>query len=289
MIRDGTCVAILICAACLLAFGQAAMADGALGSPCIVPESHETIQEALDDAALGNCEENLVTVLPGVYHESIRWPDVDGITLTGSSEGEAIIEPSIVEGSIITFAPGNVGVITERTMVRELTLQNGLYDAGGAVSCISANPKIARCRITECAAVTGGAIYCETASPLIDGCVIESNYAYQSGGGIYDTGGGARIANCLIRNNVAEELEGGGIFVYATLTGIRDCTITGNSALQGGGISALGASLTIEGCQITDNTAGSGGGIFMNDVTPVITNNVIARNDGGQTGGGIFF
>ena len=260
--------------------------------PCIVPETHRSIQDALDDAAVGNCEEDTVTVLPGNYYEYLLWPPVDGITLTGTPDGETILGSGPIEGTIITFGGATIVPITEATRVMGLTLQFGLANEGGGIRCIDASPTIESCRITRCWAMNGAAIYSEGGSPKITRCVIEENYAQESGGGIYALRGAATISDCTIRDNEAHESDGGGIWTQYSETRVKGCTISRNRAgFRGAGIFAEHASQTISGNTIRGNSGPSyyGGGIASRNCTPVITDNLILENDGGENGGGLFY
>lgn len=260
--------------------------------PCIVPDTHAYIQDALDDAALGHCEEDTVTVLPGDYHEYLVWPPVDGITLTGTPDGETILGAGPIEGTIITFDGTTIVPITEATRVSRLTIEFGLAGEGGGIRCIGASPTIEDCHITRCWAMNGAGIYSESGSPVITRCLIDDNYAQENGGGIYALSGSAKISDCTVTGNEAHELDGGGIWTQYSETVIKGCTIGRNRAgFRGAGVFAEHASQTIVANEIWGNSGPSyyGGGIASRNCTPIITDNVIYGNDGGDNGGGLFY
>jgi len=291
MKRESTIRIILLTTAFFLAAAPGAVADvEPVPRPCIVPETHAHIQEALDDAALGHCTDDLVTVRAGTYHELLLWPEVDGITLQGALEAEGtVFGPGLIEGSIITFGSMSGVAITEETVVRGIEFRNGFATSGGAIRATGASPTIDQCTFTECSAYNGGGIYSEAGSPVITDCVFEGNYGYESGGGIYALDGAARVSNCVLRNNVAEMYEGGGICVRNALAEIEGCTITANTSSLGGGIfvdSMLPA--TIVDNVISNNVASSGGGLTSFNSPIHLEGNQIFGNDGGDTGGALF-
>lgn len=286
-----TITAILFALTLVLPRGPAAMADTPV--PCIVPFSHPTIQSALDDAALGNCEDDLVTLLPGIYFENILWPGIDGITLRGypDSESETIINGGFVAAPVITF-DGTEDSITPATLVTSLAIRNGAAVSGGGIYCFGASPAIEACTITECLATYGGGIYAEAASPVVSGCTIEGNTAFVSGGGIYALSGRTSISQCSLVDNEAVEADGGGIWTQYSATVVNGCKINGNRAgFRGAGIFAEHSAPEITGNEITGNSGPSyyGGGIASRNCTPVIDDNVIHGNDGGGNGGGLFY
>ncbi len=85
--------------------------------------------------------------------------------------------------------------------------------------------------------------------------------------------------------------KGGIRCVYGSSPVIRDCTITGNSAMdswRGGGIYLEDSSPRILNCTITYNSAEpNGGGIHCNGASPQIVQCVIAHNTAQKYGGGI--
>jgi hypothetical protein len=119
------------------------------------------------------------------------------------------------------------------------------------------------------------------------------------GGGIFCQNGFPQVIGCTIRGNSAD--EGGGIYYLgdgSALSGIRHCTITGNSARWcGGGIYAISPGVVgeeglfpiIEDSAILGNSAGCGGAIFLAaDSCLALNHCTIAGNLGqGGCGGGV--
>lgn len=88
--------------------------------------------------------------------------------------------------------------------------------------------------------------------------------------------------------------NGAGIYILECSPTIRNCVITGNSALwSGGGITCYYGSPTIVNCTISDNIArdpsltASGGGIVAGAGNPTIINCIISNNTSRYGGGGL--
>ncbi|MHC4528674.1 MAG: BACON domain-containing protein, partial [Planctomycetota bacterium] len=120
---------------------------------------------------------------------------------------------------------------------------------------------------------------------VLDGFTITNGRTddFLYGGGIACmSDSGPTIRNCIITGNSA--VSGGGGICGGDAV-IKDCIIRNNSASSGGGIwSGLGT--RIVNCIIADNSGGDGGGICCwQDCDAVIENCVIKDNSGGRGGG----
>lgn len=113
------------------------------------------------------------------------------------------------------------------------------------------------------------------------------------GGGVFITGSARpSLRDCVITGNTAlgdAQSSGGGVGVWLSTSppgsGLKliDCLITGNSAEgRGGGVSSFGAGLLATGCTLSGNQAAAGGGI---DGGGAYTNCQIVGN-AAQKGGG---
>ncbi|MHC4500320.1 MAG: outer membrane protein assembly factor BamB family protein, partial [Planctomycetota bacterium] len=119
----------------------------------------------------------------------------------------------------------------------------------------------------------------EQANSILDGLTITNGYA-DYGGAIFCPEGAPTIRNCIITGNTA--LEGGGIHCYwdgrPTIT---NCTISFNTALQyGGGLA--GCYGPVNSCLISDNRAYMGGGAWA---CHELNNCIITGNRAGSGGG----
>jgi len=127
---------------------------------------------------------------------------------------------------------------------------------------------------------------------LLSGLTITNGRAYYAGGtphygggicgGIYGAMTLAGIRNCTISGNSAEAF-GGGALSHCGGT-ITNCTISGNSANWGGGLYWCDG--TISNCTISGNLGGMGGGLY--DCAATISNCTISGNSA-LTGGGLWY
>ena len=132
---------------------------------------------------------------------------------------------------------------------------------------------------------SGGGIYLYDPDNdvTIEDCTISGNTAGAQGGGIYlysPDAGEFTIRRTTLSGNSA--VDGGGLFLYSPdhLGVIENCTISGNQASgKGGGIYLYNLyNFGIRNTTITGNSAGSGGGIFVEASGLDIENSIIANN-----------
>jgi hypothetical protein len=110
-----------------------------------------------------------------------------------------------------------------------------------------------------------------------------------SGGGIVNEGT-LFVRDCTVSGNSAvgpSYADGGGIANFGTLT-VSNSTLGGNSAgTEGGGIFNQGA-LTVRNSILSGNSANVGGGIGNDSGTATVSNSTLVGNSSGYWGGGIF-
>lgn len=233
-----------------------------------------TIQAGLDSCST----DDIVLVGPGTYYEKVIWPDSQGIHLISESGPEL----TIIDGSdtcqVITLHGYN---IDNNTIIRGFTIQNGeggWGDAGPAIECWGASPKIIGNIITNNTAGANGAyvITCRACSlpAIISDNIITNNI----GGGIVIS----HQASVVITNNtISNNTYFGGIYYDGEeLGGIFGNTISSN---EGEGI-YVAVPIVIERNTITGNAHG-----ILCDAydSPTIHNNDIFDNFGYGVSNGI--
>ena len=184
----------------------------------------------------------------------------------------------------------------------------GVAGSGGGVCCKVSSLSVTNCTITNNRfGINGGGIWCDESLVTIDKCTISENTAKQ-GGGIcfsYCWDPSPMVTNSTISGNVASDY-GGAIKCYSSPMTIKDCTITGNSALGRDGVAEGGAIrcssysyLSIINCNISGNHTSCqpfalksrGGAIhFTSACDSTITNSIISENSAEAPGfgGGIY-
>ena len=231
------------------------------------------IQHCLDSCATGDT----VLVGPGVYHENIFWPSMQGIHLISELGPDTTIVDGDSAGRVIHVSTGT----DSTTLISGFTVRNGcltgVYDHGAGIFCENSSPTVTNNVIAGnrvSGAAFGGGIACSgNSSPMIAGNIISDN-----GGGVHDG------------------VRGGGIAcIDSSAPVITENTITGNYAtVAGGGIYCMGnCTPTIVSNVIIDNATGEcmcgwiGGGIACDyRSAPVIVANTITGNYA-NFGGGI--
>lgn len=246
-----------------------------------VPEEHGTIQEAMDNASVGD----IIDLGPGNWTNQRVW-GLSGVTLRGRQGAEA----TIIDGSQHDWSP--VFCYGAPSIIEGITFRNGVgSDIFGVIR--------------------GGAIYAEFVQVTITDCVFEANHVELGEFGTMAVGGAIcswyapmTIDRCLFTNNSSHG-QGGAIYITSDPSFdfpliVRDCEFTDNSADEtGGGIAGDQTEMMIKRCEFRQNYAGwLGGGIYsamFEDATSGLTSLIqecrfhrnYASMDGFGMGGGI--
>jgi len=85
------------------------------------------------------------------------------------------------------------------------------------------------------------------------------------------------VTMMTITGGECQSMPGGGIYIESSDAVVRQCKITGNSAINGGGIFGHSPSAEIIDCVISKNSAEVGGGVFISFLT--LKNCIIEDND----------
>ncbi|HHE38776.1 MAG TPA: right-handed parallel beta-helix repeat-containing protein [Candidatus Cloacimonetes bacterium] len=212
--------------------------------------------------------------------------------------------------------------------------QNNQSNSGGAISIIIGFDNIIDNNIINNNRTfehgSGGGIYIKTACDIVNNRIFNNQAIEGGGGGIYATdfetdklfenneiydnianyAGGMllhscetifpTLRDCDIYGNVAEDGNGGGIFITLSYSVFESCEIYNNQALAndigegyGGGIHAVTSRIKLYDTLIFGNSAVNGGGIYLYDsawIDPVchFHNCTITRNHSDVYGGGFF-
>ncbi len=256
-------------------------------STILVPQDHQTIQEAIH-AAL-DCDTVLID--DGTYTGD-RNKNLDlmgkAITLTSVNGRENCIIDCENDGRgfIIFRGEGNDSIISG------LTVQNCNATYGAGIYIQNSSPAILECTVKSCTCDSDGSgIYCSnTSSPVITDCIITENSAGGMGGGLYCRDfSNPTITNTDITLNSAE--FGGGIESYSASPHLIECNISENYGVHNGGIFFdIGAGCVLENCTIAYNSSiDQGGGLHIISDNPeaLIKNCLIIGNETQNYGGGV--
>jgi hypothetical protein len=236
--------------------------DGAVRCNLLVPDSYDTIGEAMAAAATATT----ICIGPGEYAERLTITEKE-VQLVG------------VAGPVLTVIDGGgLGTVVEIALVGRLEatlaglrLRDGQTGGdGGGVRVISGTAHLRSVVIEDCTAGSrGGGIAVQAGALDVTDSEVRDNSAYYAGGGIVVSGGGSLL------------LSG---------SSVADNEVTGGSGAVGGGLQADGANIvTIESSAFMGNAADRGGGIHVTD-TPVceLTSTALLDNRATAYGGGLY-
>ena len=114
-------------------------------------------------------------------------------------------------------------------------------------------------------------------------CEIHNNL----GGGIMNVFGTLTVTNSTVSGNSAA-INGGGIYVDNGTATVTNSTLSGNTADFGGGLDSYLGMVTVTSCTISENWANnSGGGLRNLSGTITVTDSTVSGNTAALTGGGI--
>ena len=252
----------------------------------------DAIQEAINVAVDGDIIELADGTYTGTGNKNLNF---DGKAITVRS---AHTDPSLCiidcqgSGYGFSFSSGEAS----DSVIRGLTITNGVATSGGAVLCTGSSPSLTNCTITGNLAsgaifAYGGGVSClSSSSPTLTNCTITGNSASGAnntyGGGMYCYSSSPTLTNCTITGNSANGTYsgyGGGVCCLSSSLTLNNCAITGNSVSgtsnrYGGGVCCSSSSLTLINCVISENSAGYGGGVSCFSDSPTLTNCILWNN-----------
>jgi len=242
----------------------------------LVPNTHLTIQEAIDSANPGDT----IAVSSGTYrlYDGNITINKDSLTLRGVHGALRTIIQSRGSGPVITIGENIKGVIEGFTITTTDTVTKPTLKGGGIYCNPSSSPRITNNIIIGNKAVFGGGIYCDNlSSPVIIKNVIRQNHASGSGGGIFSYRASPEIIGNSIADNEAFN-AGGGIYCERDSPWINNNIIWKNKSRFGGGIGGDRAACVLINNTIVNNEAEYGGGIMLESGIMKMVNVILWKN-----------
>jgi hypothetical protein len=175
-------------------------------------------------------------------------------------------------------------------------------DAGGAIFNFAGTLTVSASVVCGNSAAVGGGIYNDVgcSATIQQNSTLSGNSA--ADGGAILNAGALTVSGCTLAGNTATGLDiggghrpgrGGAIadFGDSTLTTVRDCIFSSNSAELGGAIysSVSDGTLDVRGSTFLGNVASDSGGAIYNEFSTVtIQESTLSGNSAGSAGGGLF-
>jgi len=230
------------------------------------------IQTAVDAASFGNH----VIVTNGVYNSGEK------ITPGYAISNRVLIDKSITVQSISgpenTIICGKGGLssyavrcvyLTNGASLVGFTISNGHtfssgdvdFEQGGGGAFLNHGGVISNCIITDCEAQRfGGGVYCYYGGKILDS-ELKNNVVYREGAGARLLHGG-EINRCHIHNNLADNWDGGGVYVYYEGL-VANSLIENNEGYSGAGVYLCllaGDGPRLYNCTVVNNNSDYDGG-----------------------------
>ncbi|MEM7118191.1 MAG: hypothetical protein AAF614_37525 [Chloroflexota bacterium] len=268
---------------------------------CRVPETHPTIQTAVDDPS---CDK--VVLAAGTYAENVMV--TRSVRVVGSGNLESIIDGTS-SGTVVTIA-SELDV-----RLKNLVVQHGRNQLGGGIYNDSSKLRLTSVVLSNNMAVPGpaglgegGGLYNDGGQVVIKASALTGNSATPRGGGIYNTGK-LTLNNTFLSNG---GVIGGGFYNTASGTvTIRNSSFSasggqvGNHFYNDGGVvksrstlyadanaavgsiqNTTGAQFTSNGDTFSNNHSSSGpGGAIINSGTMKLRNCLFEDNSASLFGG----
>ncbi len=274
-----------------------------------------TINYAMGMAGSGD----VINIAAGVYTEQLSIQKDLTFQGAGSTQpGGTILQAHAIPGQ----ATGGVITIdgTYSIQISGLTIRHGVSFNGGGLHNIDSNLTLTDVTFTENTADYGGGMYNDSGiltlndvnfinnvsvvsggglnnyTPneviVLNGVAFSGNIAGNAAGGVALYGGDAVFTNVVFDNNIAENSDGGGVYVSTTNATFTDISFTDNEA-QGGG---QGGAVYIEESTVDFTNAtfignkieiNYGGAVYTDNSTVSFANTTFTGNEAAQLGGGL--
>ncbi|MFH1680485.1 MAG: right-handed parallel beta-helix repeat-containing protein [Candidatus Eisenbacteria bacterium] len=270
----------------------------ALSGVLRVPESHETIQAAVDAAGPGDT----VLVAPGTYVENVAIKMKDGLALIGEEGWEKTVIDGDSKNSVV-YADSNSGTL----VFSGLTLKAGDAKLNGGGLAVRKTATVVRgCRFVGNRAYNsgGGLNLLNCPNNTVEDCLFEQNECKDEASAVSIIGGRGTIAGntirentgaiavvliqsgCVVRNNLIVRnlcTDFGAIALqFALNTVMEENTIAYNSGMEGmGAVLAQFGDLRIERNIVCGNKGVSGIQVETTDMLIRLAENNVWENDGG--------
>jgi len=173
------------------------------------------------------------------------------------------------------------------TLSNGYTFSSGDYDfeQGGGGAFLHNGGIISNCIITDCEAQRfGGGVYCYYGGKIL-GSELKNNIVHREGAGARLLYGG-EINRCHIHDNLADNWDGGGVYVYYNGL-IANSLIEKNEGYSGAGVylcNNSGAGPRLYNCTVVNNTSDWDGGGVRCLNGGVVRNCIIYNNTAGTSG-----
>lgn len=245
-----------------------------------VPAEYNSIQSALNAAQINDT----VLVQPGVYYESIIWPNTNSIKLISAGDttntfidGEnSLRNINLIHNSIDTS-----------TYISGFCFINGNsnLEGGGAIQIINAGITLENISVKNCQALElyGGAIYASNSHIIIKNSQFYKNRAKVCGAIYAEDNSLLSILGSQIYNNEDfsdyTKIGAGGISINESTFRIDSCEVIGNhNNYLAGGLSLIDSDGKISNTEISYNSAYANSACYIIEGIDTLDNVIISNN-----------
>ncbi|WP_330009547.1 right-handed parallel beta-helix repeat-containing protein, partial [Methanobrevibacter sp.] len=204
-----------------------------------------------------------------------------------------------------SYIEGNYTLIQNCTLSNNKALVTGQENSGvgGALDIVGNDCHIFNVTSENNTAHRGGSTFIRGNNTLVMDSSFDNNNATLRGGGLNIAGEGCQIINVNVTNNNAFDSDekdsglGGGLYIVADGTIMRNVTADNNAAKNGGGAFIDGDNIIIDNCTLSNNraiynesqtnTSGLGGALDILGNGCTVTN-VTSLNNSAHRGGSTF-
>jgi len=131
---------------------------------------------------------------------------------------------------------------------------------------------------------------------ILDGFIVQGGLAdgdppHHRGGGLYLNAASTKVRNCVLRENRA--IDGGAVFIYALQPSFADTVFQDNEAVNGGAVYSINGFPSFTDVEFLDNRADiDGGAVFFEQhygaCHPKLAEAVLESNAAGGSGGAVY-
>jgi hypothetical protein len=244
------------------------------------------------DAVSASLSGDTIKIDAGTYYETIDTAGKAIELVAPGGLGSVIVDGGGAQPLVIcTSGEGSA------TTFRDLVLQNGAHNNGGAIRIGGSSPSFVGCLIQDNHATdNGGGAWLDASNTIFEHCRFLNNHAGGQGGGVYAYGSAPVFLDCQFEQSTAGggagpggPADGGGACMESCQALFERCLFGDNSAASmGGGLAGNYTAIALHECTFKANQADHGGGMGLEKGTVHSASSSFVDNQAATNGGGFW-